>query len=110
KMARHKFRAQLDHLSQAVLRRACRDEGEVAPLGRGGDVGIDRRERGVAAVDRVRRRDDRALALLAENDREARDGRPGRLNQILEDVAGPYAGQLVDVADDEQVRPQWNGL
>ncbi len=121
-VARDEFGAEREHLRQAVLGRAGGDEMEVAPGRQGGEIGGHRRGLRIAAVDGMGRGDDQALVLLAIDGGEAGDGngrpgrRPGRLavglalrDQVLEHVAGPDRRELVDVADEQQVRAGRHG-
>jgi hypothetical protein len=103
---RDELRAELDHLADAVLGGVGRDEREVARRLDGRDV----RARGGSEVSpeliACAVRHDPALALLAEDEGEAGDGRPRGRDQVLEDVAGADARELVGVPDKEEVGPR----
>ena len=74
-MPRDELGAEREHLLQAVLGRVGGDEVEVAPRLHGREVVRHGRGPRIAGVDGVGGGDDEALALLAVDDREARDGR-----------------------------------
>ena len=109
-MARQKLRAELDDLAEAVLGVRGLDEGEIVLPRHLGDLGDDRRQGGVAFVDRVGRPHDEALAFLAVNEGEAGDGGAFRANQVLQHVAGADTGQLVGVTNQEEMGADRHGL
>ena len=108
---------ELEGFADAVLGVFGDDKREVGPDLGGGDLVDGGRERRVAGVDGVGGGDDLTLALLAVDHREAGDG--GRMqrtlgggdgDEVFEDVAGADAGELVGVADEQEVGAGRDGL
>ena len=60
--------------------------------------------------DRVRRRHDPTFLALTEDGVEACDGSRWRGHEVAEDVAGPDGGQLIRIADEQEMGPRGNCL
>ena len=114
---RDKSGDKFEGLADAILGVGRDNEREVGPDLGGGDFVDGGRQRRVAGVNGVGGGDDLALALLAIDDGEPRDGRRVRRglgggdgDEVFEDVASADARKLVSVADEKQMRARRDGL
>ena len=102
-------RGQFDHGFQAINRVRPFDEEEIAALVDGGNFIAHKRRVGASIKDPVSGFDHNAAGPLAKDVLQAGDREGLAANDIVEDIAAADAGQLIGIADEEDVRIAGNG-